>query len=108
VDVAENAILVPKRAIQEIQGMKSVLVVGADNMVALRTIRPGETVGDMQIVLDGVKPGDRVIVDGVQKARPGSKVNPTTAATASASDTKSDGQAKASVSEAKPTKAGEK
>ncbi len=108
VDLAENAILVPKRAVQEIQGMKSVLVVGADNMVGLRTIKPGETVGDMQIVLDGVKPGDRVIVDGVQKARPGSKVNPTTAATASASDTKSDGQAKASVSEAKPTKAGEK
>ena len=109
VDVAENAILVPKRAIQEIQGMKSVLVVGADNMVALRTIRPGETVGDMQIVLDGVKPGDRVIVDGVQKARPGSKVNPTTAATASASDTKSGEQAKAPYSEAKPAaKAGEK
>ena len=108
VDVAENAILVPKRAIQEIQGMKSVLVVGADNMVALRTIKPGETVGDMLIVLDGVKPGDRVIVDGIQKARPGSKVNPTTAATASASDAKSDGQAKASISEAKPAKAGEK
>ncbi len=59
--------------------MKSVLVVGADNMVALRTIQPGETVGDMLIVLDGVKPGDRVIVDGIQKARPGSKVNPTVA-----------------------------
>ena len=108
VDVAENAILVPKRAIQEIQGMKSVLVVGADNMVALRTIKPGATVGDLQIVLDGVKPGDRVIVDGIQKARPGSKVNPTTMATASASDAKSDGQAKPSFSEAKPAKAGEK
>ncbi len=55
--------------------MKSVLVVGADNMVALRTIQPGETVGDMLIVRDGVKPGERVIVDGIQKARPGSKVN---------------------------------
>ena len=109
VGVAENAILVPKRAVQEIQGMQSVLVVGADNMVALRTIRPGETVGDMLIVLDGVKPGDRVIVDGVQKARPGSKVNPTTASAGGAPDTKSEGQAKASFSEAKPAaKAGAK
>jgi membrane fusion protein (multidrug efflux system) len=77
--VAENAILVPQRAVQEVQGAKSVLVVGADNTVALRTIKPGESVGDLLIVRDGVKPGDRVIVDGVQKARPGSKVNPSTA-----------------------------
>ena len=80
VEMAKDAILVPKRAVQEIQGMKSVLVVGADNMVALRTIQPGETVGDLLIVRDGLKPGERVIVDGVQKARPGSKVNPTAAA----------------------------
>ncbi len=40
-EVAENAILVPQRAVQEIQGTKSVLVVGADNVVTLRTIRPG-------------------------------------------------------------------
>ncbi len=59
--------------------MQTVLVVGADNMVALRTIRPGETVGDLLIVREGLKPGERVIVDGIQKARPGSKVNPTAA-----------------------------
>ena len=47
--------------------------------VALRTIQPGETVGDLLIVGQGLKPGERVIVDGIQKARPGSKVNPTTA-----------------------------
>ena len=109
VDLAENAILVPKRAVQEIQGMKSVLVVGADNMVALRTIRPGETVGDMLIILDGVKPGDRVIVDGVQKARPGSKVNPTTASASGAVDAKADGQADAAPSGSQPAaKAGQK
>ena len=79
-EVAENVILVPQRAVQEIQGTKSVLVVGADNVVTLRTISPGESVGDLLIVRDGVKPGDRVIVDGVQKARPGSPVNPSTAA----------------------------
>jgi membrane fusion protein (multidrug efflux system) len=75
-EVAENAILVPQRAVQEIQGAKTVLVVGGDDMVALRTIRPAESVGDLLIVRDGVRPGERVIVEGVQKARPGSKVKP--------------------------------
>ena len=78
-ETAENAILVPQRAVQEIQGAKSVLVVGADNTVSQRTIRPGESVGDLLIVRDGVKPGERVIVDGIQKARPGAKVNPSVA-----------------------------
>jgi membrane fusion protein, multidrug efflux system len=83
VETAKDAILIPKRAVQEIQGMQTVLVVSADNMVALRTIQPGETVGDLLIVRDGLKPGERVIVDGIQKARPGSKVNPTAAAAGS-------------------------
>jgi membrane fusion protein (multidrug efflux system) len=78
-EVVENAILVPQRAVQEIQGAKTVLVVGADNMVALRTITPTGSVGDLLIVRDGVQPGDRVIVDGIQKARPGTKVAPTAA-----------------------------
>ena len=80
VDTAKDAIVVPKRAVQEIQGMQTVLVVGADNMVALRTIQPADVVGDLLIVRQGLKPGERVIVDGIQKARPGSKVNPTAAA----------------------------
>jgi RND family efflux transporter MFP subunit len=79
-ETAENAILVPKRAVQETQGTKSVLVVGADNVVTLRTISPGESVGDLLIVRDGLKPGERVIVDGIQKARPGSPVKPSAAA----------------------------
>jgi len=92
-EMAKDAILVPKRAVQEIQGMKTVLVVGADNMVALRTIQPGETVGDLLIVSSGLKPGERVIVDGIQKARPGSKVNPTTAPAAGATEQPADASA---------------
>jgi membrane fusion protein (multidrug efflux system) len=80
-----DAILVPMRAVQEVQGMKSVLVVGADNTVALRPIQPGESVGDLLIVREGVKPGERVIVDGLQKARPGAKVNPSAGPAGSAS-----------------------
>jgi membrane fusion protein (multidrug efflux system) len=83
--MVSDAILVPMRAVQEVQGMKSVLVVGADNTVALRPIQPGETVGDLLIVRDGVKPGERVIVDGLQKARPGAKVNPSAGPAGSAS-----------------------
>ena len=54
-EMATDALLIPKRAVQEIQGMKTVLVVGADDMVALRTIQPGETVGDLLIVRDGLQ-----------------------------------------------------
>ena len=104
VEIAENAILVPKRAVQEVQGAKSVLVVGADNMVALRTIRPGESVGQDLIVLDGVQPGERVIVDGIQKARPGSKVNPSAAPSVAPASGPAPAKAdeKAQAPEAKP------
>jgi membrane fusion protein (multidrug efflux system) len=108
-EMAKDALLIPKRAVQEIQGMKSVLVVGADNMVALRTIQPGETVGDLLIVRDGLKPGERVIVDGVQKARPGSKVNPSMLAASSPSGPKADEKAQAMPAAApSPAKAGGK
>ena len=96
VEVVQDAILVPKRAVQEVQGSQTVLVVGPDNMVALRTIRPGESVGQSLIVLDGVKPGERVIVDGIQKARPGSKVNPS----AAPSDSKAEAAASAPAAKA--------
>ena len=109
VEVVENAILVPQRAVQEIQGTKSVLVVGADNMVALRTITPGEKIGDLLIARDGVKPGDRVIVDGIQKARPGSPVNPTPAGAAGQPGVKTDAKTPMKPAEAKPAgKAGGK
>jgi membrane fusion protein (multidrug efflux system) len=80
VEERPNAILVPQRAVVEIQGQQSVLVVGQDNMVAQRTITPAESVGEYLIVTAGVKPGERVIVEGTQKARPGMKVAPTAAA----------------------------
>ena len=102
IETAENAILIPKRAVQEIQGMQTVLVVGADNMVALRTIKPGESVGSLLVIQDGLKPGERVIVDGIQKARPGTKVNPTAALASSASEAKVDEQAPGKQTEPKP------
>jgi len=105
----QNAILVPQVAVQEIQGAKTVLVVGADDMVALRTITPAETVGDFIIVRDGVKPGERVIVEGIQKARPGSKVEPMFAPASGGPGGKLEGKAEVKPAEAKPAgKAGGK
>jgi len=75
--VAENALLVPQKAVTEIQSTKVVYVVGADNKVALRSVTLGDRVGQDFIITEGVKAGERIIVEGLQKARPGSSVNPT-------------------------------
>jgi membrane fusion protein, multidrug efflux system len=75
--VAENALLVPQKAVTEIQSTKVVLVVGSDNKVAMRSVTLGDRVGSDYIITDGVKAGERVIVEGLQKARPGITVSPT-------------------------------
>ena len=69
-----DAILVPQRAVQEQQGAKTVMVVDDQNKVQLRTITIGEKSDNYLIVLDGLKVGERVIVEGMQKARPGGEV----------------------------------
>lgn len=78
VEVAEqeNAILIPQRAVQEMQGAKTVLVVDAQNKVSVRTISVGNRSENNLIVLEGLKAGERVIVEGMQKVRPGSEVSP--------------------------------
>jgi membrane fusion protein (multidrug efflux system) len=72
-----NAVLVPQTAVQEVQSVKTVFVVGPDNSVSLRTITDGGTYGPFFVVLSGLAAGERVIVEGVQKVRPGAKVTPT-------------------------------
>jgi len=71
-----NAVLVPQVAVQELQGAKNVLVVGEGDKVALRTVTLREPYQQFYIVTAGLKPGERVIVEGVQKARPGMQVKP--------------------------------
>jgi membrane fusion protein (multidrug efflux system) len=73
-DEVPNAILVPQIAVTELQGAKTVLVVGEGEKVALRTVTLGEPYQQFYIVTAGLKAGERVIVEGIQKARPGSKV----------------------------------
>jgi membrane fusion protein (multidrug efflux system) len=69
-----NAILVPQIAVQDLQGSKTVLVVGEGDKVAQRTVTLRETYQQFYIVTAGLKPGERVIVEGIQKARPGMQV----------------------------------
>jgi len=72
-----NALLVPQRAVQVMQGVKSVFVVGQDDKVALRTVTLGERYKDFFIITAGLKAGDRVVVEGLQKVIPGQRVTPT-------------------------------
>lgn len=72
----ESALLVPQRAVTELQGNFQVAVVDNNNTVDIRTIKTGERVGAMIIISEGLKPGEKVIAEGAQKVRPGSLVNP--------------------------------
>jgi RND family efflux transporter MFP subunit len=76
------ALLVPQKAITELQGMYQVAVVGSDDKVSVRTVRVGERTGSMWIIEEGVKPGERVVVEGVQKVRDGMPVRVSAAAPA--------------------------
>ena len=66
-----GALLVPERAVEETQGVHRVAVVGADDKVALRTVKVGEQVDGLWIIEDGVKPGERVVTEGLEKVRDG-------------------------------------
>ncbi len=75
-NVVRNALLVPQRSVLETQGSYQVVVVGADNKASIRPVKVGERTGQMWIITEGLKPDDRVIVEGVQRAREGAPVNP--------------------------------
>jgi len=72
--VEKGALLVPQRSVVETQGSYSVVVVGEDSKATIRPVKTGERVGQMWIITEGVKPGDQVIVEGMQKAREGTVV----------------------------------
>jgi membrane fusion protein (multidrug efflux system) len=74
--IQQGALLVPQRAVVELQGSYQVAVVDGGNKVSIRPVKVGETVGSQWIVSDGLKPGERVVTEGVQKVRQGMQVNP--------------------------------
>lgn len=75
-DVQHGAILVPQSAVLETQGQSQVAVVGADNRVSLRTVTTGKQAGSLRIIKEGLKPGERVIIEGLQKVSDGMEVKP--------------------------------
>jgi membrane fusion protein (multidrug efflux system) len=74
--VRKDALLVPQRAVTEIQGKYMVAVVGADNKADIRPVTTAERVDNLWVILEGLKPGERVVVEGIQKVRPGMTVAP--------------------------------
>jgi membrane fusion protein (multidrug efflux system) len=73
-DLKKGALLVPQRAVSELQGSFRVAVVGADNKVEMRTVETGERVGGSWVVEKGLRAGENVIVAGLQQVKPGATV----------------------------------
>ena len=82
--IKQGALLVPQRAVTELQGSYQVGVVDPENKVGVRTVKVGDRVGSLWIIDEGLSPRERVVVEGVQKVRPGTQVNPKPFAAAAA------------------------
>jgi len=75
-ETRSNAILVPQRAVQEVQGTYQVAVVGDGDKVAIRGVKTGPRIDNDWVIEEGLKPGERIVVDGLQRVRDGVTVNP--------------------------------
>jgi RND family efflux transporter MFP subunit len=74
--IQNGALLIPQRAVNEVQGSYQVAVLDNQNKVSIRNVKVGERVGANWIIAEGVKPGERVVAEGVLKVRPGVQVTP--------------------------------
>ncbi len=75
-ELKSNALLLPQSAVAQSQGSYQVAVVGSDHKVSMRTVKPGATVGTMWVIDEGLKPGEQVVVEGLQQLREGTLVAP--------------------------------
>jgi membrane fusion protein (multidrug efflux system) len=82
IEVREGALVVPQRAVSELQGVFQVAVVGSDDKVSMRVVQPGPRYQSDQVIEKGLEPGERVVAEGLQKVRDGVLVNPVTASKA--------------------------
>lgn len=96
VKVAKDALMIPQRAVTDVQGQYLVAVVGPDNKVKIQNVKAGERLGTMWIIEEGLKPGERVVAEGTQKVREGVTVvpKPYQADAASTNDSDKGGAAK--------------
>jgi membrane fusion protein (multidrug efflux system) len=76
VETKAGAILVPQRAVSELQGLYNVAVVKADDTIEIRMVKPAQRISNLWVIDSGLKPGERIVVEGLQKVRPGVKVKP--------------------------------
>jgi len=76
VKIVKDGILVPQRSVMETQGLHNVYVVNKENKIELRQIKLGPTINSSWLVEEGLKNGDRVVYEGLQKVKPGMQVNP--------------------------------
>ena len=74
--VKKGALLLPQSAVAQSQGSYQVAVVGSDHKVSMRAVRPGETVGTMWVIDEGLRPGEQVVVEGLQQLKEGTLVSP--------------------------------
>jgi|SRR5438270_4338894 len=74
--INKGALLVPQRSVVETQGTYSVVVVGPDNKASIRPVKTGERFGQMWVITEGIKAGEQVIAEGIQKAKEGAPVQP--------------------------------
>ena len=95
----KGALLVPQRAVTEMQGKFLIAVVGTDNVVDIRTVTPAERIGSLWIIDKGLNPGETIVAEGIQKVKSGVRVRPTPLA--------AEGAAKPAAPQAAPAK-GEK
>jgi membrane fusion protein (multidrug efflux system) len=75
-DMKKGALLLPQSAVAQTQGSYQVAVVGSDHKVSMRTVKPGATVGTMWVIEGGLKPGEQVVVEGLQQLKQGTLVTP--------------------------------
>jgi membrane fusion protein (multidrug efflux system) len=101
--VRADSILVPERAVAELQGKNFMWIIGPDNKATQRAVKVGETLGENVMILEGIKPGERIVTEGLQKVREGSVVQPRTAAQMTQAAAQAS-QAEAKHAEAKPAK----
>jgi membrane fusion protein (multidrug efflux system) len=71
-----GAVCVPQKAVSELQGVYQVVVVGEGNKAEIRTVKMGPRFGELWVVKDGLKAGEKVVVEGLQSVKPGGDVNP--------------------------------
>jgi membrane fusion protein (multidrug efflux system) len=74
--ILKGALLVPQRAVSQLQGSDQVAVVGPDNKISIRAVQTGERVGTMWVISSGLSVGDQVVAEGTQKVKDGAAVAP--------------------------------